>query len=142
MKGILAASILFGWSLGAMATPAPRKPKLIAAVVVDQFRYDHLLRFHDGYTSGLKKMLDQGAVFDSVHLLHYSTVTAIGHATFLSGATPSPSGIVANQWYETGKTGHYYENAAVNRIAPTLAAIARVEEPDGSIGRVLQEMWQ
>jgi phosphoglycerol transferase MdoB-like AlkP superfamily enzyme len=40
------------------------------------------------------------------------------------------------------KPGHYYEKIAVNDIAPTLAAIAGVQEPSGSIGRVLQEMWQ
>jgi len=38
--------------------------------------------------------------------------------------------------------GHYYEKIAVNDIAPTLAAIVGVEEPSGSVGRVLQEMWQ
>jgi hypothetical protein len=40
------------------------------------------------------------------------------------------------------KPGHYYEKIAVNDIAPTLSAIAGVDQPDGSIGRVLQEMWQ
>ncbi len=40
------------------------------------------------------------------------------------------------------KPGHYYEKIAVNDIAPTPAAIAGVETPSGSIGRVLQEMWQ
>jgi hypothetical protein len=40
------------------------------------------------------------------------------------------------------KAGHYYEKIAVNDIAPTLAAIAGVEAPSGSIGRVLQEIWQ
>jgi hypothetical protein len=40
------------------------------------------------------------------------------------------------------KPGHYYEKISVNDIAPTLAAIVGVEQPDGSIGRVLQEMWQ
>jgi hypothetical protein len=37
--------------------------------------------------------------------------------------------------------GHYYEKIAVNDIAPTLAAIAGVQEPSGSVGRVLQEMF-
>jgi len=27
-------------------------------------------------------------------------VTAVGHSTFLSGATPSVSGIVGNEWYD------------------------------------------
>jgi arylsulfatase A-like enzyme len=40
------------------------------------------------------------------------------------------------------KPGHYYQKIAVNDIAPTLCAIAGVEEPSGSVGRVLQEMWQ
>jgi hypothetical protein len=40
------------------------------------------------------------------------------------------------------KAGSYYEHITVNDIAPTLAAISRVAEPSGSVGRVLQEMWQ
>jgi hypothetical protein len=40
------------------------------------------------------------------------------------------------------KPGHYYQRIAVNDIAPTLCAIAGVQEPSGSVGRVLQEMWQ
>jgi hypothetical protein len=40
------------------------------------------------------------------------------------------------------KAGHYYEKVAVNDIAPTLSAIVGVEQPSGSTGRVLQEMWQ
>jgi predicted AlkP superfamily pyrophosphatase or phosphodiesterase len=107
MKRILAGLMLFSWSVVATAGPAaPQKPKLIVAVVVDQFRYDYLLRFRADYTSGFRKILEQGAVFDNAHLNHYPTVTAVGHSTFLSGATPSLSGIVANEWYdrETGKT--------------------------------------
>ena len=40
------------------------------------------------------------------------------------------------------KAGHYYQKIMVNDIAPTLAAIAGVAQPGGSVGRVLQEMWQ
>jgi len=40
------------------------------------------------------------------------------------------------------RAGHYYGRIAVNDIAPTLAAIAGVEQPSGSVGRVLREMWQ
>src|ERR1700753_344472 len=101
MKRILAGLMLFSWSVVATAGPAaPQKPKLIVAVVVDQFRYDYLLRFRADYTSGFRKILEQGAVFDNAHLNHYPTVTAVGHSTFLSGATPSLSGIVANEWYD------------------------------------------
>ncbi len=82
-----------------LAAAAPRKPKLVLAIVIDQFRYDYLTRFRSDYTSGLDKMLKTGAVFTSANLDHFPTVTAIGHSTFLTGATPSESGIVGNEWY-------------------------------------------
>src|ERR1700675_4137499 len=83
------------------APPAPpKKPKLVLAIVIDQFRYDYLLRFRRDYTAGLARMLDRGAVFTDAHYLHAATVTAVGHATFLTGATPSVSGIIANEWYD------------------------------------------
>lgn len=90
----------------ATATPpvwsadAPKKPRLVLAIVIDQFRYDYLLRFRQDYTAGLKRMLEQGAVFTDAHFLHAATVTAAGHSTFLSGATPSVSGIIANEWFD------------------------------------------
>jgi predicted AlkP superfamily pyrophosphatase or phosphodiesterase len=85
--------------------PAPKpavgvKPKLVLAIIVDQFRYDYLTRFRQHYNSGLDRLLKQGAVFSNAHYEHFPTVTAIGHATFLTGATPSVTGIVGNEWYD------------------------------------------
>lgn len=105
MKRIPLPLILCICSINAFSAPPPKKPKLIVAIVVDQFRYDYLLRFRDDYTAGFKRLLEQGAVFDDAHHIHYPTVTAVGHSTFLTGATPSISGIVANDWFDrrTGK---------------------------------------
>jgi predicted AlkP superfamily pyrophosphatase or phosphodiesterase len=80
------------------------KPKLVLAIVVDQFRYYYLLRFRNGYNSGLQRLLEQGAVFTDAHYVHAATVTAVGHSTFMTGATPSVSGIIANEWFDR-KTG-------------------------------------
>ena len=81
-------------------------PKLVLTIVADQFRYDYLTRFRSEYKGGLARMLEQGAVFTSAHYEHFPTVTAVGHSTILSGAMPSVSGIVGNEWYdrESGKT--------------------------------------
>jgi len=97
--------VLFLLAAAALLTAAP-KPKLVLAVVIDQFRYDYLLRFRADYNSGLERLLEHGAVFSDAHYLHAATVTAVGHSTFLTGATPSMSGIIANEWFdrETGKT--------------------------------------
>lgn len=85
--------------------PVAKKPKLVVAIAVDQFRYDYLNRFRSFYTGGLARMLERGAVFTNAHYEHFPTVTAVGHSTILSGATPSISGIVGNEWYdrESGK---------------------------------------
>jgi hypothetical protein len=79
---------------------APKKPKLVVAIVFDQFRYDYLERFRSEYHAGFDRLLKDGAVFTSAHYEHFPTVTAVGHSTFLSGALPSESGIIGNEWYD------------------------------------------
>lgn len=101
-------SLLFAAALLAIPQTHPKpaaKPKLILMVVVDQFRYDYLTRFREEYTGGLLKLVKDGAVFTNAHYEHFPTVTAVGHSTVLSGATPALSGIVGNEWVDqaTGK---------------------------------------
>jgi predicted AlkP superfamily pyrophosphatase or phosphodiesterase len=98
---------LFFAALGiCCATASAEKPRLVVAIAVDQFRYDYLLRFRAEYKQGLDRLLTRGAVFTNAYYQHFPTVTAIGHSTFMSGATPSISGIVGNDWFdrETGKS--------------------------------------
>ena len=102
ISALFAISVL----LAEAAVPAvPKKPKLILTIVIDQFRYDYLTRFRSDYKGGLARLLDHGAVFTNAYYEHFPTVTAVGHSTILSGATPSTSGIVANEWVdrESGK---------------------------------------
>ena len=102
MKRILALCLL----CLLVGSAAPRKPKLVVAVIFDQFRYDYLTRFRSEYHAGFDRLLTQGAVFTNARYEHYPTVTAVGHSTYLSGATPAISGIVGNSWYDRteGKT--------------------------------------
>jgi len=74
--------------------------KLVLLIAVDQFRYDYLTRFRTEYNAGLNRLLTDGADFTNAFLEHYPTVTAVGHSTMMTGATPSVSGIVGNDWYE------------------------------------------
>src|SRR5206468_1956778 len=71
-----------------------RRPKLLVGIVIDQFRYDYINRFRAQYKGGFARFFERGAVFTNAHHEHFPTVTAIGHSTFMSGATPSTSGIV------------------------------------------------
>jgi predicted AlkP superfamily pyrophosphatase or phosphodiesterase len=96
--------------------------RLVLLIAVDQFRYDYLTRFRSEYTDGFKQLLTQGAVFTNANLEHYPTVTAVGHATMLSGATPSVSGIIGNDWFdrESGATVTSVADAGVKPLgSPT-----------------------
>lgn len=103
MKRLLSC-LLFAASAASAAETAP-KPKLVVVIVADQFRYDYLTRFQDNYKAGLNRLLKNGAVFTNAYLEHFPTVTAIGHSVVLTGAFPSVSGIIGNDWYdrESGK---------------------------------------
>lgn len=96
----LLATLLLCLPLLVSAQNGPRRPKLILAITVDQFRYDYLIRFREQYNGGIARLLNQGAVFTNAYYEHFPTVTAIGHSTFLSGATPAVSGIIGNEWYD------------------------------------------
>src|SRR3984893_13829712 len=92
--------------LGGLCSWAQTQPgaapqtKLILAIVVDQFRYDYLTRFRSDFTGGLKRLLEQGAVFTNAHYDASPTVTGVGHSIFLTGAMPALSGIIGNQWWD------------------------------------------
>lgn len=106
------------------------RPKLVVAIVIDQFRYDYTTRFRADYTGGLKTLLTQGAVFTNARYIHVPTVTAIGHSTFLSGATPSVSGIISNEWFdrESGKKVSSVSDSTVQLLGGS-------ESPTGSSPR-------
>ena len=109
MKQTVVAVLAFLCALAALPAAQPAAGpdiRLVLLIAVDQFRYDYLTRFRSEYTDGLKRLLTDGAVFTDAALEHYPTVTAIGHATMLSGAIPAVSGIIGNDWFdrETGAT--------------------------------------
>ncbi|MEO7276275.1 MAG: alkaline phosphatase family protein, partial [Vicinamibacterales bacterium] len=125
------AALLLATLSAIIAAPtAQRAPgpdtRLVLLIAVDQFRYDYLTRFRSDYTEGFKRLLTQGAVFTNANLEHYPTVTAVGHATMLSGATPSVSGIIGNDWFdrETGATVTSVSDPTVKPLGSPTGALA------------------
>ena len=76
-------------------------PNLILVLAIDQMRFDYLTRFDDLYEGGLRKLIDEGAVFTNARYRHAGTWTGPGHSVILSGRHPSNSGIIFNEWYDT-----------------------------------------
>ena len=112
-RGLLAATLLAVCStpflsFGQPARPLPqaasaaiKRPRFVLLIVVDQFRYDYLTRFGDLFTSrGLGRLMRDGASWAEANYDHFPTYTAPGHATLMTGAWPSETGIVGNDWFD------------------------------------------
>jgi hypothetical protein len=79
----------------------PRRPKLVLILVIDQFRYDYLVRFRQQFVEGgFNLLLNNGANFADCRYAYATTATGPGHATLLTGAYPNVHGIIGNDWYE------------------------------------------
>jgi predicted AlkP superfamily pyrophosphatase or phosphodiesterase len=77
-----------------------QKPKLVVGIVVDQMRYDFLIRFWDKYgDDGFKKLVKEGFNCKNVNFNYMPTYTGPGHASIYTGTTPENHGIISNHWY-------------------------------------------
>lgn len=97
----LAAMLLS--ALGCGGTPAARRPSaagsgtaLVVVITVDQLGSDYLERYGQTFTHGLRRLLDEGAVWPRGVHDHAITETAPGHASILSGRFPVHTGIASN----------------------------------------------
>ena len=87
----------------------PSRPKLVVVLVIDQFRYDYLMRFRPFFVKGgFNRLLDGGAVFTDCRYDYATTMTGPGHATLLTGAYPDVHGIIENNWYDRDRQREVY----------------------------------
>ena len=78
-----------------------KNPKLVVGIVVDQMRYDYLIRFYNKFgNGGFKKLINRGYNFNNVHYNYIPTYTAVGHTSIYTGTTPTNHGIISNNWYD------------------------------------------
>jgi predicted AlkP superfamily pyrophosphatase or phosphodiesterase len=78
-----------------------KRPKLVVGIVVDQMRYDYLIRFYNKYgNGGFKRLMHNGYNLENVHYNYIPTYTAVGHTSIYTGTTPVNHGIISNSWYD------------------------------------------
>ena len=121
----LIATVVSGLAFGVASAQAQRAdvaggiapPKLVVVVVIDGLPQEQLLKSYDLLLpNGFRRLMDKGAWFSDAHQAHAFTVTAVGHASILSGAYPYQTGIIANDWksrdgkfiYNTADAAHKY----------------------------------
>lgn len=111
---VLAASIL----VTSLTIGQTKKPKLVVGIVVDQMRYDYLIRFADRYGDDGFKRLMKGMNCVDAHYNYVPTYTGPGHASIYTGFTPSDNGIVGNAWFsrEEKKNVNCVEDASVKTV--------------------------
>lgn len=69
-------------------------------IVVDQMRREMLARYGPHWHGGLRRLLDEGQVFERAQHAHATTYTAPGHASLATGTYPAKHGIAANDWWD------------------------------------------
>jgi len=94
------AAALSPWVASQQAPASVTPPKLAVILVVDQMRADYIDRFQRDWTSGLKRLVTDGAWFQNAAYPYQTTVTCAGHATVATGTFPHTHGLVANGWWD------------------------------------------
>ncbi|HEY8358319.1 MAG TPA: alkaline phosphatase family protein [Ramlibacter sp.] len=85
------------------------KPKLVVLLVIDGLPQRQLTGLRDQLApDGLARFLERGAWFSDAHYGHAFTVTAAGHATLLTGASPHRTGIIGNEWRDVHSGAQVY----------------------------------
>jgi Type I phosphodiesterase / nucleotide pyrophosphatase len=78
--------------------------KLVVLVVFDQLRGDFPDRWKDHFgAAGFERMKREGVWYSNVRLPYSGSSTAPGHASLVTGATPSVHGIVENRWFDRAR---------------------------------------
>ncbi len=83
-----------------MLPPARQVPKLVVLLVVDQFRADYVEQYGDQWTSGLRRLMSDGAWFRAAAYRHMAAMTCVGHSNIVTGAYPATHGVTANSWWD------------------------------------------
>jgi predicted AlkP superfamily pyrophosphatase or phosphodiesterase len=81
--------------------PGNKRPKLVVRVVIEQMRYEMLLRYWDRFEedAGFKRLANKGVSCKNTKLNYALTERAPGFATLTTGSSPSTHGIIADYWY-------------------------------------------
>ena len=115
----LLLAMLFTGSASNAATPAPERPKLVVLIVIDGLPQRQIEANRTQFVKdGFARFLERGSWFTNAHYDHAFTVTAAGHAALLSGASPSRSGIIGNEWRDpdTGEPMYCAEDRSATYI--------------------------
>lgn len=104
---LLSLFILFGFSILQAQNQLNKPPKLVVGIVIEEMRYEMLLRYWDSFgENGFKKIINHGAFCTQTHHNYLITQNGVGQASIVTGTYPNYHGIISDTWYNrlTGNT--------------------------------------
>ena len=109
-------------------------PKLVVIIAVDQMRGDYIDRYGGQWTRGLRRLVDEGALFTQAAYPYFTTVTCAGHATIGTGTFPMTHGQIQNGWFDrdAGKDVQCTDDLSVKQISYGNQDAARVGGNSGA----------
>jgi len=120
VRSSLWAAAVAGLLAGCQGTPdrsggpgAFPRPKLVVAILVDGLGQHQVSKYREQFgPGGFRRFLEDGAWFEDARYGHSTTITAVGHGTWLTGAYPYRHGMISNEWYDrkTKKTVYCTED--------------------------------
>lgn len=106
-KSILFIFFIFVFGIIQAQNQLNKPPKLVVGIVIEEMRYEMLLRYWDSFgDNGFKKIINQGAFCTQTHHNYLITQNGVGQASIVTGTYPLYHGIIADSWYNrlTGET--------------------------------------
>lgn len=98
LKTAILSALAIAGSLQSLGAANP--PRLIININVGSMNAEDLQRYAANFDGGLRKLLDEGAVFTDARYDCMQTVTPASLATLATGARPSTHGIVSERWFD------------------------------------------
>lgn len=78
-----------------------KSPKLVVGIIIEEMRYEMLLRYWDSFgENGFKKIIDNGAFCTQTNHNYLITQNGVGQTSIVTGTYPAYHGIIANDWYD------------------------------------------
>ena len=115
MKKIL--TLVAAALLALPSAAAPRRPKLVVGLVVDQMRWDYLYYYYGQYRAdGLRRLVDEGYSYENTLINYVPTVTAVGHSSVYTGSVPAFTGIAGNNFLKDGKPVYCCDDSTVTSV--------------------------
>jgi hypothetical protein len=119
--------------------PKTGKPvgKLVVLIVFDQMRGDYLSRWAKAFgPDGFERMKKEGVWYSAVEIPYSCTSTGPGHASIATGAPPSITGIVENEWYDRQAAANIYcaQPSRPFEMVPPIAASEEKASRGSGIG--------